>query len=171
MTFTLERFTTGKPSGVAKANAIIDAVEAVSRRVDEWEALYQFPPKPLLMRITGWAAFNGNQHRWRYAWTEVYLDTSDADQNREFRSGTTSNFYALNLCEVNNVNSPNQVQGNSIDLGGSDFPSGFSLMPVGGGTGGTPDNQVIVIGHMIPDGANGLRPVFQYENAVDGTCD
>jgi len=123
---------------------------------------------PFLARITGRALVSGANTRWRYAWTEVKLD-SDTTTDLT-RTGTTDTDYALNLREMNNVEQGTGMQGNSVDDSGDAYPSNFSIQPVGGGTGGTPGNEVVVLMSQVRDAGGVRRYVFEYENADDGTC-
>lgn len=120
-----------------------------------------------LARITGWVATIANA-RWRYSWEEILLD-ADADLLITGKSGTTTTNYAINLIEVNNIAAHTGTQGNSINQV-APYPANFQLLPVGGGTGGTVANQVVVMMYMITDGSRNARPVFQYQNADFGSC-
>lgn len=129
-------------------------------------------PQYFLAAITGWATLGSTGARWKYAWEQKLLDGDDdiAVHSGRRISGTTSDFYALNVCELNNVTHHTGTQGNSVDQSGADYPATFSIKPVGGGAGGTPANQVIVLMTIQTDANGNARPMFQYQNADDGTC-
>lgn len=184
MTIALERFSVGPAAAVEKLNSYATAIESLGQRMEQLEKKFEQGPSRFLAKITEWARFSGNQQRWRYAWTQVYIDESLDDQPAEITpgknllSGTTSVFYAINLHEVNNSSTAGVVQGHSIDQGGDDFPSGFEIKPVGhdGGSNsssGTVENEVVVEMFLIPSAISPYYqlPVFSYVNAVDGTCD
>ncbi len=119
-----------------------------------------------LAQITGRLQIGGVR-RWKYAWTEVRLQSDDTFATfAGARSGTTSMHYALNVIEANNRVDGTGTQGNSVKENRTSFPSGMDLQPVGGSDG------VIVIVEMrtILDADRKVRYVFSYENAQDGTC-
>ena len=122
-----------------------------------------------LAKITGWATLGGTGARWKYAWSEIIIDSDTDAVKSGGRSGTTTTGYALNLCELNNVASG--VQGNSVDNSGADYPAGFDLQPVGAGSAGTVANEVCVVMQRVIDADNNVKYVFAYENADDGTCE
>ena len=131
-------------------------------------------PQPIPLRntflavITGSSAISGADTRWRYAWSKIQLSSDDDSviTGGLAQSGTTTSDYALNLTELNNIAQGSGGQGNSVDDSGADYPTGFSLQPVGGADG----VQVCVIMFVVTDADGAKRYVFQYENADDGTC-
>lgn len=121
----------------------------------------------ILARLTGWAVDSDN--KWVHSWTQVELDSSGDDYVVSGGlSGTTTSNFARNLLEVNNTASG--VQGNSVNNAGADYPAGFSLQPIGGGTGGVPGNTVVVWLRNIVTKEGGRAWVFDTPNADDGTC-
>lgn len=123
-----------------------------------------------LARIDAWATLGATGTRWKYGFTEMDINASDADiVLAGGRVETTSGNYALNITEINNVTAGTGTQGNSIDESNTDIPSGVSLQPVGGGSGGTPGNTVIVFMCEMAT-AGGTRYLFEYNNNPDGDC-
>lgn len=170
MSLLLDRFVTGPSVAVTKLNRYAEAIEALAQRVEELAQSEPSEPAWFLAKITGWQVFGSNENRWKYAWAEVGVAYDDSVSQVDLRVGTTTDRYALNLCELSNSSAAG-TQGNSVDTSGTDFPEGFSLRPVGGGSGGTPGSQVVVMMTLVPGPGGNPRPVFQYENAVDGTCE
>jgi len=118
------------------------------------------------------ASLGATGARWKYAWELITLDGDDDSliTGDLARSGTTGSDYALNITELNNVTQGTGTQGNSVDDSGADYPSSFSIKPVGGGSGGTPDIQVPVFMRVQRDVNGNRRYVFEYQNADDGSC-
>ncbi len=150
--------------------------QVVARVLGTKSARKQGPPHPFnsdspdwfLARITGWSAIIPNA-RWRYAWEELLLETDNDFPYGGGLTGTTTDFYALNLREMNNITHHTGTQGNSINQL-PPYPTNFHLLPVGGGTGGVVGNQVVVLMRIIVDTLGVGRPVFEYENADFGSC-
>jgi hypothetical protein len=107
-------------------------------------------------KITGSAADGTN--RWKYAWQEVTPPTAGGYGTwvNGSRSGTTTTNPARNTVE--NYNSGSGLQGNGVDITNLSGTS-FTLKAV-------PSNAAIVRMYV----ATGYY-WFQYENAVDGTCE
>ena len=134
---------------------------------------YPYVEAMFMARITGWATLGATGARWKYAWELITLDGDDDSliTGDLARSGTTGSDYALNITELNNVTQGSGTQGNSVDDSAADYSgTGFSIQPVGGGSGGTPDNQVPVVMHVLRDANGNRRYVFEYQNADDGAC-
>lgn len=114
-----------------------------------------------LAKITGSASIATN--RYEYSWTEVVLTSGDAVSPRSnARSGTE----ALNLCEM--ANTATSV-GSGVDVGGTDYPSNFSMMPIGKTGDGTLIDVVVVMS-AVRDEDGVLRSVFSMVNSHDGNC-
>jgi len=126
--------------------------------------------RTFLAKITGNSAITANS-RWKYAWSEVIID-SDADAVLTGgRTGTTSTDYALNLVEINN-GAAGVLGGDGVNAAGADYPAGFKRRPIGGGgTTDTHTNDVLVVMHVVIDDDDDKRFVFSQPNAHDGTCD
>jgi len=126
---------------------------------------------PFSAKITEWEEIDTDSNRWKYAWEEVARTSADAFTNSSDlkRSGTLTTDYALNTIEA--VNDGTGVHGNSVDIDGADYPAGFEQKPVGAGSGGTPDKEVVVIMSPIVGSDGNISFQFQYENADDGTCE
>ena len=116
-----------------------------------------------LAKITGSTLITDEFNRYDYEWTEVVLDDaySFADRSNA-RTGTT----ALNLCEMSNTETH---VGAGVDLGGADYPAGFTMMPVGK-CGDDDLVNVVVVMFNIRDSVGNLRQVFCLGNTHDGVC-
>ena len=136
--------------------------------------------KPFFMaRITGSLAMGGGaSNRWKYAWTEVLMQTDDTfDDKTNGLSGDTGTDYAINLCEIDNTSTD---VGPGVMLNGPNYPSNFAPLAIGtlfdeqspGGTGADLDSevQVVVPMYQIRDNDNAVRYVFFAANAHDGDC-
>lgn len=135
--------------------------------------------RPFSCKITKWTVFTSpvsNQNRWHYDGTEVRIDENDDDvavetakRTFEFDNSAENNgIYLINRNEINNTDTDG-VQGNSVDNTDTATAT-ITYQPVGGGTGGTPDNEPIVT--VFPElGADGrIRYFFDYQNAVLPEC-
>lgn len=123
----------------------------------------------ILAEITGWVALGTSGRRWKYAWQEVQISSTDtAVVKQNGRVGTLAAGYALNLRELRNSSSG--TQGNSIDMSRAYYPTNFALQPIGGGSAGSPAIRVVlwVWPWTRADGATCY--LCEYENAVDGSC-
>jgi hypothetical protein len=109
--------------------------------------------------ITGSASIGSN--RWKYAWTEKYRGTTNFATLSGGRSGTTSAGFAINAAEGGNDGSG--VEGHGVDVGGTDYPAGFSMQPIQGGR--------IVRMWVEYDGSGNAFYTFEATNADDGTCE
>ena len=133
-------------------------------------------PRPfILAKITGHTAITANA-RWKYAWSEVYLDASGDDYVPvNARSGTTTSNWALNLTELNNTTA-SAIGGDGVNPSGTDYPAGFLRRPVGSqGTADTHAVDVVVLMYAVQipvpsTGGPSVLWVFQHPNAHDGTC-
>lgn len=108
-------------------------------------------------RIDGSSGGSGN--KWDYDFTEVEFDGESWTALENGRTGT-----AYNTVEANNDDSA--IEGNSVDLSGSIFTDNTSLeiKPVRG----EPIVRMRITQGSQPE-AGGYY-VFEYVNAVDGTC-
>ena len=168
-----ERLTGGANGSLNRAANELNSLLARTdiRAIDSTQRFSPVGGRMFLARITEWEAIDGNANRWRYAWEEITIDKDDAAQLRDSnKHGTLTTDYALNLVELNNTDADGP-QGNSVDTSGQLFTDNalLELQPVGGGTGGTPDVEVVVFMTVIETGG-AKRFVFQYENAIDGEC-
>lgn len=125
---------------------------------------------PFAAKITEWEELDTDTNQFKYAWAEVARTSVNTytDSSALKRVGTLTTDFALNVIEA--VNDGSGVHGNSVDVDGADYPAGFEQKPVGAGTGGTPDKEVVVIMHPIVGSDGIICYEFQYENADDGTC-
>lgn len=164
-------------AGNLLSDAAIETLRADHRKLAGLKsARKQGPPPPnnydgpdwFLARITGWAPIIANA-RWKYAWQEILIESDGDIICGGGLSGTTSDYYALNLTEMNNVPDHSGTQGNSVNQT-SNYPPNYHLLPVGGGTGGVVANQVIVVMYAISDTGQNFRPVFEYQNTDQGPC-
>ena len=118
-----------------------------------------------LAKITGNASLATN--RFKYAWTEVLLNGDAVATRTGGRSGTTSAGYAINLAEIDNDSS----YAAGVALGGTDYPAGFDVKPIGGGgTDATHRTDVVVPLFQITDINGTTKYVFSLQNSHDGTC-
>ena len=130
---------------------------------------YGYAPFPA--RLTGWAQW-GTVARWKYAWEECVISATGEDLPVTGGwTGSTTTDFALNLREINNVAQRTGTQGNSVNGAGADYPPGFNLQPIGGGTGGVPANPVVVWLTPTFDAAGNRIFVFDPDNSDDGTCE
>ncbi len=114
-----------------------------------------------LAKITGSTSIGTN--RYKYDFTEVVLDESYGFGDR---SGGRTGTDALNLCEMSNTAS---TVGPGVDVAASDYPAGFSMMPIGKAGDGT-EIDLLVVMFAVKDTDGGLRSVFSMTNTHDGTC-
>jgi hypothetical protein len=124
-----------------------------------------------LSSIRGWEALP-TVARWKYAHQEVEIDPADGLVDVSGgESGTTTEDYALNLQEFNNIAPRTGTQGTSVNETRPDYlDTSFNLMPVGGGSAGTPANQVLV--WMTKWFRNDDTSVYLFKDpsAHDGDC-
>lgn len=126
---------------------------------------------PIRIGITGWQLFSGQTAQWKYSWRQVErLPTGRFQFKSGGLVGTFTHWYAINLTEGFNVQQRAGWQGNSINEARTGYPAGFSLQPVGGGTGGVVGCTVVVLAIWMPDTSGTLLPEFTYPNAEDGSC-
>ena len=133
--------------------------------------------KPFLARIDKAKCIATN--RYQYSWTEVALqndNTVAVVTGGRTSTGDTDewDYAAINLLEVANTATRGSV---GVDLGSDDFPSGYALQCLGGGTASsgatvTPNVLPIVVmnkisGRSVEDGS---RYVFANTNETDGSC-
>ena len=116
-----------------------------------------------LAKITASAAIGGTSNRYTYSWTEVMLQT---DTTFATWTGGGTGTTALNLCEMSNTATH---VGAGVDLGGADYPSGFSMMPIGK-CGDTDLVDLVVVMFNMRDSNGTLRQVFCLGNTHDGVC-
>lgn len=129
-----------------------------------------------LVHITGWAQI-GTKRKWWYSGIQVVLYNNADEPAYQIAEGAVD----MGLCifstiEMVNTASGTGVQGNGVDESSGDFPSGFELIPLGAGTGGTPANGPIVA--ISPAGftrtiAEVAVPCWRITNLVsthDGSC-
>jgi len=114
-----------------------------------------------LAKITGSTSIGTN--RYKYDWTEVVLDDTYGFADR---SNARTGSDALNVCEMSNTAS---TVGAGVDVGAADYPTGFSMMPIGK-AGDDTLIDVVVVMFAMRDDAGALRSVFSLANAHDGTC-
>jgi hypothetical protein len=128
-------------------------------------------PGMFLARITGWTVKSGNVHRWRYSWSEVVIDGEDDQTPASYARGDSddTHTYGLNICELNNTNA-DDVMGSGVDT--SDTDATVEIAPVGNGSGGVVDHEVVVPAWYVPSAStrSGRRMVFWYPNAATVTC-
>jgi len=110
----------------------------------------------IVARITGVSILGGNQ--WSYQVRDQTIGNTDG--YGAWSDGATTRT-AYNLTEE--LNSGSGTQGNGIDIDGTDFPAGFEMQPAPVGT------YVLLYAVEQPDMS--VAYYFQYENAVDGTCE
>lgn len=123
----------------------------------------------LMARITGWVAVIANA-KWRYSWEEILLEGDNDILRGGGRSGSTTDFYALNLWELNNITAHTGAQADGIPQNSSNYPTNFQLLPIGGGSGGVVANQAVVEMKIISDAAGLARPIFTAFNGHFGPC-
>ncbi len=140
--------------------AILGLVTAVNRLKNrrDW----------ITAKITGAEELGAStNYRWKYAWEQCVVDASDTpDTIIGGLSGTTTEGFALNLCEVGNT--ADDV-GPSVNVGAAAFPEGFAAQAVGKTRNG------VVLGLVVPmllqqDGEGAARAYFMCANSIDGTC-
>lgn len=128
--------------------------------------------RTIMAKVTAWVLQDGKDSKWIYTMKAVTplgginsFNVFTLTGEEEFQ------FKAFNLTEANNVALGTGTQGNSIDDSATDFAAtSMALVPVGGGSGGVPGNQVVVdcTERRTADGV--VLYTFSYENSVDGAC-
>ena len=109
-------------------------------------------------RITSFATAATNQ--WTYSFVEVVKSAAGYGGWTTRTGGRTGT--ARNMFE--DMNDGAGIEGNGINVDGTDFPSGFEMQPVPAGT--------VVMMHRVLEAAAGTQEFwFDFVNAVDGTCD
>ncbi len=105
------------------------------------------------------------QNRWTYSWKEKCKATAGYDGWSDVSGGMTGTNNAYNIIEdmntASDASSPT-VQGNGVDIDGTDFPAGFAVKAA-------PDGVTVKL-HMVSVGST-VEYWFAYENAIDGTCE
>jgi len=128
--------------------------------------------------ITEWFQISG-VNRWRYGGEEIWL-TSGTDTyvakpgGLKFAANDTINNpplpYLLNVREGSNGAQGSGWQGNSVNDSGQDYPPGFAMQPIGGGSGGVVGIKVPVTAFAKMDSLGIVRWEFEATNSDDGTC-
>ena len=131
-----------------------------------------FPPHGIWVQITEWEAQSENKNLWKYEGKEIRIDENErpitVENGREFLISDAT--HLINLREMNNTDADG-VQGNSIDSTDPTDPAAtFTLLPVGAGTGGAPDNEIIVRAFATVGLEGTIRFGFEYENGLDVEC-
>lgn len=109
-------------------------------------------------RITAWATDSTN--RWTYSFVEVVKKTAGYGGWSTRTGGRTGT--ARNMFE--DMNDGAGIEGNGINVDGTDFPAGFKMQPVPAGT-------VVMVYRVLEASAGAQEFWFDFVNAVDGTCD
>jgi len=126
------------------------------------------PIRVIMAKITGSDSLATN--RFKYAWSQCYIDSSNAVQVVDGgESGTyedSATTYAINLCEMGNTSTD---VGPGVEVDGTDFPGTFAMQAAGKTRGGT------VLGLAVPlfpvmMNTGEIRWCFFASNAIDGTC-
>ena len=147
--------------------------EGVSRDSRPSERIYS---DYFMAKLTGCSAVSGTI-RWQYSFTEVYSEGSQYAIPTNAQTGTVAaGTAAYNLCEMGN--SGNLV-GTGVDMGGTDYPSGFSMMPIGmtadsfdpaTSAYASLDVNVVVMMFNVNTATGTTARVFFAGNSHDGVC-
>lgn len=106
------------------------------------------------------SATTDDTNQWTYNFLEVVKSSAGYGGWTARTGGRTGT--ARNMFE--DMNDGVGIEGNGIDVDGTDFPAGFSIQPV-------PDGTVVMM-YRVLEAATGTQEFwFDYVNAVDGTCD
>lgn len=131
------------------------------------------PREVVRAKVTAWEALTGEDTRWKYTMQEIglTLDLFSAPEATAKTGAQANQFTAYNWREINNVAQGTGTQGNSIDESATDYAgTSMTIQPVGGGTGGTPGNEVVIECERYATDDGKVVWMFDYENAVDGAC-
>lgn len=109
-------------------------------------------------RIT--ASATDSTNRWTYSFVEVVKKTAGYGGWSTRTGGRTGT--ARNMFE--DLNDGTGIEGNGINVDGTDFPAGFTMQPVPAGT-------VVMVYRVLEASAGAQEFWFDFVNAVDGTCD
>jgi len=136
-----------------------------------------------LARITGSTEITDHPNRYEYDWEEVILNTVVETDSSAMIAGSLNSedtgILALNLCELDNID--DQVStGVNMDTNTTDYPVGFSMMPIGEIyiSGGTNEQlEPIVVMFAVSAGSGDVteddtltKYVFSIGNSHDGEC-
>jgi len=129
------------------------------------------PPKTtFIATITGSSEIGAN--RYKYEWLEVNVELDSGDLTETIPVGLALGHdavgYAYNLCELSNTDTS---VGSGVHVGEElDYPTGFSMMPIGK-CGDDTEIDVGVVMTLIRGSKGEVIPVFSMVNAHDGECD
>lgn len=122
-----------------------------------------------LAKITGNLEITAN--RYKYAWTEVYVDATDGTTfitKTGGKSGTTSTDFALNGCEA--ANTADDV-GSGVVVDATNYPANFEPMAIGQLASDPADKiDLVVVMFQIKDDEGGTTYIFNMVNSHDGSC-
>ena len=122
-----------------------------------------------LAKITGNLEITAN--RYKYAWTEVYVDATDGTTfitKVGGKSGTTSTDFALNGCEA--ANTADDV-GSGVELDATNYPANFEPMAIGQLASDPADKiNLVVVMFQVKDDEGGTTYIFNMVNSHDGSC-
>jgi hypothetical protein len=129
-----------------------------------------------MAKLTGCSAVSGTI-RWEYSFTEVYSDGSTYAIPSNAQTGTVAaGTAAYNLCEMGNSG---DLVGTGVDMGGTDYPAGFNMMPIGmtadnfdpaTGAYASLDVNVVVMMYNVNTATDTMARVFFAGNSHDGVC-
>ena len=124
-----------------------------------------------LAKITDNALISGAENRYKYAWTEVYIDATDGTTfitKTGGKSGTTTTGFALNGCEA--ANTADDV-GSGVELDATNYPENFEPMAIGQLASAEEDKiELVVIMNEFKDDEGNITYIFNMVNSHDGTC-
>jgi len=143
----LEKITVGYGLKIRKGPSGIN--------IDFDESLLTTADTSFWAKITGRTSLGSN--RWSYTFANVTKGGS-VGYGGTWTNGSTAGTAYNSIEQINNGAG---IEGNGVDVDGTDFPSGFSIQPV-------PTNSIV----RIFETANGgtTEYWFSYENGIDGTC-
>ena len=106
------------------------------------------------------ASATDSTNRWTYSFVEVVKKTAGYGGWSTRTGGRTGT--ARNMFE--DMNNGAGIEGNGINVDGTDFPAGFAVQPVPAGT-------IVMVYRVLEASAGAQEFWFDFVNAVDGECD
>jgi hypothetical protein len=142
----------------------IDLNEDLSSLVDAGNR----PKQTFVAIITGSTEVGDNKYKYEWGETTVELSGSILIPATTIGQALTHTDvgFAYNLCEIDNDASN---VGAGVDVADANYPSGFSMMPIGT-CGDDTEVGVAVVMTLVRGKKGDVIPVFSMANAHDGDC-